>query len=553
MGAMKRISCGPAPLGWWGGTLGGGVIIASVLGVMLGRAADGNPNMSPGVQMAANESADQGAADEKSKKTATAKPAPKPKPEMSPGAKQVANDRGAFGPDPHYGNTYEPTQQIEIYGGKHTVNEQRPLVEIGQPLYVEGPLSANFNDAGAKNLVTPAFSVFGDWRTAFAYNNNGPGKEFGQIATRLNLETDLQLTATERIHALFRPLDQNGEFTHVDVVGPNQAPGSIPFNATPRTLFFEGDLGNITAGLTDKYQSFDLPFAVGLVPLLFQNGVWVNSAMTGGAASITGRNSPVFHISNMDVTFFSGFDEVTTPAIKKPDGSLEDHGLSVFGMADFVEANDGYWESGIGWIQDDRGLPFNQSYGDATIAFTKRYFGWLSNSMRVVYAFGQDAQANGQHTADGVIFLLENSLISPQELVLVPYFNAFAGFGHPQSLMRNADAGGILFNTGITFETDGLTGFPKLDDSGQDTYGGAVGVEYLFNLDQQIVLEASTVQVRTSDVELGRQAKGAEYGVGARYQRNLTNSLLFRADVIYADEVNQHSIAGIRAELRQKF
>ena len=540
---MKKASYRPARLGWWGGAVGGGLITATVLGIVLVRAAEGNNgDTSPGVAAVAND---------KDKKAVKA--VAKAKPEMSPGVKAVPNNRSAFGPDPHYGSTYEPTQQIDIYGGKHTVNEQRPLVEIGQPLYVEGPLAANFNDIGQKNLVTPAFSIFGDWRTAFAYNDNGANKEVGQLATRLNLETDLQLTATERIHALFRPLDQNGEFTHVDLVGPNQTPGSIPFNATPRTLFFEGDIGNITAGLTDKYQSFDLPFAVGLVPLIFQNGIWVNSAMVGGAASIVGQNSPVFHISNMDVTFFSGFDDVTTPAIKKTDGSLEDHNLSVYGVADFIEANEGYWESGIGWIQDNRGLPFDASYGDATIAFTKRYGGWLSNSMRVVYAFGQDTQANKQHTADGVIFLMENSLISPKELVLVPYLDAFAGFGHPQSLMRNADAGGILFNTGILFETDGLTGFPKLDDSGQDTYGGALGVEYLFNLDQQIVLEASTVQVRTSDIEIGRQARGAEYGVGARYQRNLTNSLLFRADVIYAEELNQPNIAGIRAELRQKF
>lgn len=537
---MKTASCRPAQLGWWGGAFGGGLIVATVLGVVLVRAAENNGDTPPGV-----ETSDKGKKGDKA--------VVKEKPQMSPDARQVKNDGRAFGPDPHYGNTYEPTQQIEIYGGKHTVNEQRPLVEIGQPLYVEGPLATNFNDIGQKNLVTPAFSVFGDWRTAVAYNDNGANKETGSIATRLNLETDLQLTATERFHALFRPLDQNGFFTHEDFFGPNQNGGSFPLNATPRTLFFEGDLGNITAGLTDKYQSFDLPFAVGLVPLIFQNGIWVNSAMTGGAASITGKNSPVFHISNMDVTFFSGFDNVTTPAVKDAAGRLVDHGLAAYGAAAFVEANEGYWEAGIGYIQDNRGEAFNASYGDATIAFTKRYFGWLSNSMRVVYAFGQDAQANGQHTADGVIFLMENSLISPKELVLVPYFDAFAGIGHPQSLMRNADAGGILFNTGILFETDGLTGFPKLDDSGQDTYGGALGVEYLFNLDQQIVLEASTVQVRTGDVEIGRQARGAEYGVGARYQRNITNSLLFRADVMYAEELNQPHIAGIRAEIRQKF
>ena len=476
--------------------------------------------------------------------------------QMSPEAKLAPNDQQAFGSDPHYGSTYAPDQQIEIYGGKHKVDEQRPIVEIGQPLYVEGPLTPTFNDVGRKNLVQPGFSIFGDWRTAVAYNNNGANKEVGSIATRLNLEADLQLTATERIHAQFRPFDQNtvnGPITHQDFFGPDQNGGAFPLNATPRTAFFEGDLGNIAAGLTDKYQAFDLPFAVGLVPLIFQNGIWVNSAMWGGAASIIGQNSAMFHISNMEFTFFSGFDDVTTPAVKDANGVLVNHGLSAYGAAGFIEANEGYWETGLGYIQDNRGLPFDASYGDATIAFTRRYGGWLSNSVRGVWAFGQQAQANGQHTADGFILLVENSLISPKELVLVPYANAWVGFGHPQSLMRNGDAGGILNNTGITFETDGLTGFPKLDDSGQDTYGGAVGVEYLFNLDQQIVLEASTVQVRTSNFELGRQAKGSEYGVGGRYQRNLTNSLLFRADVIYAEELNQKNVAGVRAELRQKF
>ncbi|HEX4410706.1 MAG TPA: hypothetical protein VH206_18200 [Xanthobacteraceae bacterium] len=518
---MKKASSRPAGTGWRSGLASGGIITAMLLGAAIARADD---DVSKGDKLA-----------------------------MSPEAHIVTNANGAFAPDPHYGSTYEPTQQIEIYGGKHQVNEQRPIVEIGQPLYIEGPLTPFYNDVGRKNLVQPAFSIFGDWRSAVSYVNNGKNKEVGGIATRLNLETDLQLTSTERIHALFRPLDQNGVFTHEDLFGPNQNGGSIPLNLTPRTAFFEGDLGNIVAGFTDQYQGFDLPFAVGLTPLLFQNGVWVNSALLGGAVSIAGRNSSTFHISNMDTTFFAGFDNVTTPAIKDTAGRLVDHGIAAYGAATFIEATEGYWEGGIGYIQDNRGEAFDASYGDASIAFTRRYGGWLSNSMRVVYAFGQQAQALGQHTADGVIFLMENSLISPKELVLVPYMNLFYGTGHPQSLMRNADAGGILNNTGILYETDGLTGFPKLDDSGQDTYGGSIGLEYLFNLDQQIVLEFGTVQTRTGSVEIGRQARGAEYGGEIRYQRNITNSLLFRANLMYAEEVNLPHIAGIDFELRQKF
>ena len=471
---------------------------------------------------------------------------------MSPGVQRAKYDRSAFGSDPKYPGGYDTKQQLDIYGGKHDIKEPRPLVELGQKLYVEGPLSPSYDVIGRKNLFSPSFLVFGDWRTAVAYNDNGPGKRVGQIATRLNLETDLSFTATERVHALFRPLDRKGKFTRAEFFGPDADGVHGEFDLVPRTFFFEGDIGNIIAGFTDRYQSYDLPFAVGLTPLIFQNGIWINSAIAGGAISITGRNSPELGIANFDLTFFAGFDKVTTPAIKDAKGNLIEHGVNVYGAGGFFEANEGYWEAGVGYIHDLRDDIFgDKSYGSATVAFTKRYGGWLSNSVRAIGAFGQPNQLIGKKTADGFIILIENSLISPKELVLVPYLNLFAGFGRPQSLLRNGDAGGVLFNTGILFETDGLTGYPKLDDTGQDTYGGAIGVNYLFNLEQQIVLEAATVQVHGDPV--GRAAKGDQYGFGARYQRNLTNYLIFRADAMYAVRQNDSNIAGIRTEIRQKF
>ncbi len=467
---------------------------------------------------------------------------------------RAPHSRSVFGPDPRYPSTYDPKQQIDIYGGKKNIDEPRPLLESGEPMYKEGPLQPNFDIVGRKNLVAPAFSLYGDWRSAVAYNDNGTGKRVGQIATRLNLEADLQFTATERIHAAFRPIDRNGRFTRWEFAGPDANGAHLELDFVPRTLFFEGDMGNIVAGFTDKYQKWDLPFTFGLVPLIFQNGIWVNSAMAGGAVSIVGRNSPALSIANMDITFFAGGDQVTTPAVKDAAGNLVKHGLAVYGVNAFIEANEGYWEIGGGAIHDYRNDLFgDKSYGSATVAFTKRYFGWLSNSWRGIAAFGQDRQSNGQRTADGFIVLMENSLVSSQPLVLVPYLNLFAGFGRPQSLMRNADAGGVLFNTGILFQTDGLTGYPKLDDTGADTYGAALGVNYLFNLEQQIVVEAATVQTHGATVDPTRPAKGPQYGVGARYQRNLTKAWIFRTDVMYAWRDNDENVAGIRAEFRQKF
>ena len=65
-----------------------------------------------------------------------------------------------------------------------------------------------------------------------------------------------------------------------------------------------------------------------------------------------------------------------------------------------------------------------------------------------------------------------------------------------QQRIRDGGAGGILKNTGILFDTDALTGFPSLDATGIDTMGGALGVEYLFDLDKQIVLEIAGLQVQ---------------------------------------------------------
>lgn len=473
-------------------------------------------------------------------------------PETSPGIQKVPHDPKAFRPDPSYTDKpYDAQGQVEIYGGKRNVDEPRPLLELGRTLYLEGPLPGGYNIIGAKNLVNPSLQAYGDLRTAVAFNDNGK-TETALVATRLNLDVDLALTATERFHALFRPFDQNGQFSRYEFAGDDHLRGKGIFDLNVDTLFFEGDIGNILAGLTDKYQGFDLPVSAGLMPLIFQNGVWVEDAITGGAFSIPAMNSKLLGISNMDVSFFTGFDKVSTPAIKDDRNAFADHSVNVYGVAAFIEANQGYWEAGFGRVDGEDGFD-ELSYNSATLAFTRRYGGLISNSVRGIWTFGQNREKNRQQTADGTILLIENSLITSLPSTLIPYLNLFAGFDRPQSLLRDAGAGGILKNTGINFETDGLTGFPKLDDTGQNTYGGAIGLQYLFNLDQQIVVEAATVQLIGDDIEPGRPAPGEQYAVGIRYQLPLTKALIFRADAIYGWREVVQDIAGVRAELRLKF
>jgi len=133
-------------------------------------------------------------------------------------------------------------------------------------------------------------------------------------------------------------------------------------------------------------------------------------------------------------------------------------------------------------------------------------------------------------------------------LNFVPYLNLFAGFKSPQSLARGGDSGGVLRNTGINFESDGLTGYPTLDATAHDSYGGAVGVEYLFNLDRQIVFEVATVQRRLSN-----NVFGAENSIGARYQHPFTKTWILRLDAMKGWLQGQRDIYGARVELRRKF
>lgn len=75
-------------------------------------------------------------------------------------------------------------------------------------------------------------------------------------------------------------------------------------------------------------------------------------------------------------------------------------------------------------------------------------------------------------------------------------------------------------------------------------------MQYLFNLDQQLVFEVATVQPFEDD---GIGAKDPQYALGVRYQIPLDRAWLFRADATYQILEGAEDNFGIRAELRRKF
>lgn len=501
--------------------------------------------LAPGVLRAFAEDADAPQADESKHED----------PETSPEVKVLgelehldAPAEGWFKPDPNYDHEpYDAQAQLDIYGAKYMNKTANPPIELGRRLYDRGAYEPRPTWLGAKNPINFHFMAYGDLRVGAAYYDDGTPPVNGKtdqsvVAVRANIDLDLALTATERIHAFVRPLDKNGSFTRYLISGRVEDEFVDELDFELETLYIEADIGAISQGLTNRANGLDLPIAFGRVPLFTQNGIWLDDSFDGVATAITAKNSPGLDVPNMDFTFFAGFNKVTTAAITDSDDKAK-----VFGLAGFADARNGYVEYGYGYVDADDS---DQSYHNVTAAFTKRYQGRLANSVRVIGNFGQSTATK---TADGVLVLIENSLVPrrplnavPSPINFVPYFNFFAGFDTPQPLARAADTGGVLKNTGILFESDGLTAYPTLDASGHDSYGGAFGVEYLFGLDRQIVFEGTVLQ-RMNDNVLGPQ-----YGLGARYQLKISNAWILRLDAMHGWRDGLRDVYGARVEIRRK-
>ena len=136
-----------------------------------------------------------------------------------------------FRSDPQYEADYDAQGQVDVYGAKRAVEPPRPPLELGRQQYTSGAYDESSALLGELNPLLPGLAIYGDWRTAVAYNNNN-GKDIAQIATRLNIDVDFKITGTERIHAFFTPFQEdNVKFTRYEF-GGDDADASSPMSST---------------------------------------------------------------------------------------------------------------------------------------------------------------------------------------------------------------------------------------------------------------------------------------------------------------------------------
>ena len=438
-----------------------------------------------------------------------------------------------FSPDPIFEeHPYDPYANQNIYQGKQLNANQRPLLELGRPWYQLGQLSPGSSILGFHNNVNPQFLIFGDYRQAIASNRFG-GDSTSQLAFELNTIWNLSVTSTERIVWGVTPFDNGAQNTRWEFDNDRfEFETDFDFDFG----YLEGDLGAIVGGVIGETLPFDGPFAIGLTPILIQNGIWLNDAVEGAFFTIPARNSPKLGISNIDISFGFIWDEINSSAFPGDDSAAK-----AYLIYSFIEALNGYIELDYAFLED-RTFE-DRSYHNIGLAYTRRFGNFVSHSSRVIANAGQESV--GPQTADGVLLLSENSLITSNPYTVIPYFNMFAGFDTPQTVAGDQK----LINTGILFESDGLTGFPTLDGQANDTFGGAIGLNLLAqDFSQQLIVEAAAV-FRGDDTTLA----GDQYGLGMRYQIPLSNSWILRTDGMLGFFRGQDDANGVRVELRKKF
>lgn len=435
---------------------------------------------------------------------------------------------------------HDHAAEQSVYDDKHPVPTQRPLLELGRQFYGTGITPPSETWMGKTNPVQQQFYLYGDYRSGIAGGRNRDGR-IDNWAQRLNLDLDYRITATERFHAFFGPLNEADQFSNFALEDGKIVRNGF-YDFSPVTAFFEGDAGAIFGGATGQGSPMELPVTAGLVPLVFQNGIWMEDAAAGVAFAIPARHSRPLNWSNYDATFFAILDQLNSPAFGNDDNAGQ-----AFGTALFIDAYGGYIETGYAYLHDRKDL--GRSYHNATFSFTRRYFDRISNSVRVITNVGQDLD-KADRTADGVLLLVENSWVTARPMNVIPYWNAFAGFDRTQSVGRAAVSGGVLRNTGINFEIDGLNGHPTLDASGSDAWGGAVGVDLIGgNFDRQWIVEAAYVSPHGDSALIDQD----QIGLGTRYQFTLFHNVIIRMDAMYGWQRDDTNVYGTRIEYRWKF
>ncbi len=413
--------------------------------------------------------------------------------------------------------------------------QAKPLVIFGDPFLEVGNIEPGWElPTGA--VWRPSLWVFGTYRTALQSFDRGDRKPITEWANSLDLFANLQLTGTERLLLGINPLRQGVNYTGY-TLGPDSERGSFEsFNGNVRTLFFEGDFGELFPDLDrDDSGTLDYGFAVGRQAISYQQGILIDDTALDSIGIV--RNSlTVPGGANLRVSGLYGWGEVS-----RGDSDVDSNAqlFGLFNEADFYKSTVAL--DAIYVASDDNG-------GDAAylgLSAVQRFGLWTSSfRFMTSQAFDGDTRA----AKDGYLLFADVST-TPLGTDNILYATAFAALDEFTMAARDPQVGGPLGRAGILFASQRLGRFGSaLSNRAKDVIGFSVGHQWFLvpNNREQLVLEFGA----------RKSADGSDsdaFALGGRYQLQIHNQAFWQLDLFGSMTETEGAGFGARTEIQVKF
>ena len=281
------------------------------------------------------------------------------------------------------------------------------------------------------------------------------------VTPQLDLQTNLQLTATQRVYALWRPIEWGAREPTFFQFG-NDHGWTGRFSGTPQALFYEGQ--PIKWLSPNDRVPLDITLAVGRIPLYLQNGLWFNNFMDG--FQLSKNNIQLGNLSNLNIMYFFSLGE-TQPGLNLSIPNKRETEKRVTGFDANLDWRDYFVELSYAASFDNGKLPglsqnLNRGFWAASVT---RTFGFNSGvSLRAMGSTGNGTAGAGELAA------LETQRGIFGQLA---YFNIF---GATTNWKTPSVSGSPLNQEGILFTFDRQQATPELNLRGSGTVGSALGV-----------------------------------------------------------------------------
>jgi len=426
---------------------------------------------------------------------------------------------------------------VPFKGKDQIPNRPKLFIEKGDAFLGTGQLDKGFEVPLIGAVWQPRLWSYFINRTALqTFDNHAANTEREtEIANRMDLYFNLQLTGTEKILLGLRPFDNNqpSRFTRYTFEGANED-STNELNTDIETLFFEGDLGSLVPNLDPAGVTLlDFGFTVGRQPITFQEGIIINDTID--ALGFV-RNNLVFPgTSNLRIAGMWGWNRLDrNDRARSADANM-------FGLFTFADANVSSYNLDLIYVEDNTNS--DGFYAGASAIQRIRALGGISTAFRINSSFALEDEIGGNVVGDGTLLTAEiSSLVKKSDDIV--YLNSYIGIDNYTQAGREAIVGGPLANTGILFASPNLsTHGAEINPFTDDTVGFATGYQAFWDVKRRnLILELGT-RFDTNGGETDA------VGTGFQLQQAVGRHVQLQLDSWYTFQDNGNDDSGARFEV----